>query len=309
MSELQHALELFGFLKLDDISGDSLKKAFKNNIIKLHPDRGGDSAVFDDLLHSYVYLSETVQRIHGGRNTLQNIVEPDQLKNMRSDELINRVFEEFDIENFNNEFEKNNTKIMHGYSEWLKNKEDESNLTNGIYGEATQKLPSFSQNDLNRVFEEEIKKDKSDPVSLILHPEAMAYMLKGTIGTEIIESNTGIYTADIFTGCKPEYTDLYSAYTKDNTIFDKVTNFKEDNKSINTSLDNIIAERNSEIKPLTDIELYEIQEFEKRKLESSKNHLTKIKEYFEGNSKNTIDNTITSEPSTTDNIYGFVHTF
>ena len=80
MSELASVLELFGFLSIDEVTVDSLKKSFKTRILQAHPDKGGDDIVFDKMLRSYVYLTETLQRISGGRATLQNIVSPDELK-------------------------------------------------------------------------------------------------------------------------------------------------------------------------------------------------------------------------------------
>ena len=68
MSELQHALELFEFLSIDDVTGESLKKAFNKKATKSsHPDKGGDATEFDGMLAGFVYLSETFQRINGGR--------------------------------------------------------------------------------------------------------------------------------------------------------------------------------------------------------------------------------------------------
>ena len=65
MSELANILELFGFLSIDDVTLETLKKSFKTRILEAHPDKGGDADRFDTLLHSYVYLTETIQRISG----------------------------------------------------------------------------------------------------------------------------------------------------------------------------------------------------------------------------------------------------
>lgn len=251
MSELAKTLELFGFLSIDDVSLDSLKKSFKTRILEVHPDKGGDADLFDKMLHSYVYLTETVQRISGGRATLQNILSPDELK--RSDEIINQFFEEFQNDEFNQQFEKQK-KETHGYASWLKT--SDSNLLDGIYGNATQKEPTFNEKDLNKVFEESITYVSSD---IILHPEAMA--ICSNFGTALIE-NENCYTSDIYSN--PEYTDLYSAYTLNNIICDKI-DLKQIPKSIN--FDDIIAERNKEITPLNDEELKAIRDFEKKKLE------------------------------------------
>jgi hypothetical protein len=309
MSELQRALELFGFLQLDDINGDSLKKAFKNNILKIHPDRGGDAEMFDDMLHSYVYLSETIQRIHGGRATLQNIISPDDLKNGRADQIINRIFDEFDHEKFNAKFETKHKQtgggVLHGYADWLKSHETDSNsVIDGKYGNATQPPPEFEEKDLNTKFEDRAKKGKLEPTSIILHPEAMAYVSGSIMGTDIIQANTGSYTSEMYHN--PEYTDVYAAFTTENTICDKVTSFscKDDQGGIDKELERIIAERNSEIKPLSDNELKEIQEFERRKLEQNNAHLSKIKEYFGAEGFNSQSNITETGDSS-----NFIHIF
>ena len=210
MSELAKTLELFGFLSIDDVTLDSLKKSFKTRILEVHPDKGGNADLFDKMLSSYVYLTETVQRISGGRATLQNILSPDELK--RSDEIINQFFEEFQNDEFNRQFE--------------------------------------------------------------IHPEAMA--ICSNFGTALIE-NENCYTSDIYSN--PEYTDLYSAYTLNNIICDKI-DLKQNPKSIN--FDDIIAERNKEITPVNDEELKAIRDFEKKKLEDD------IKGF--NNKSNTLEN-------------------
>lgn len=209
------ALELFGFLSIDDVTQDSLKKSFKTRILESHPDKGGDADTFDNMLHSYVYLTQTIQRISGGRATLQNILSPDELK--RSDEIINQLFEEFRNDEFNQQFEKQK-KETHGYGSWLKDVSE----------------PSVTQS---------VKLD-------IIHPEEMA--ICSNLGTSIIENNC--YTSNT---SKPNYTDLYEAYT---TATITATEYKE------KTFDDIIAERNDNIVPLNDDELKAIQEYETKKL-------------------------------------------
>ena len=271
MSELAKTLELFGFLSIDDVTLDSLKKSFKTRILEVHPDKGGDADLFDKMLHSYVYLTETVQRISGGRATLQNILSPDELK--RSDEIINQFFEEFQNDEFNRQFEKQK-KETHGYASWLKC--SDTNLLNGAYGNATQKAPTFNEKDLHKVFEESITYTSSD---IILHPEEMA--IGSNFGTALIE-NENCYTSDIFSN--PEYTDLYSAFTTHNIISDKINIKGHYTTNCDTiHLDAIIAERNKEITPLNDEELKAIHNFEKKKLNDD------IKGYFNCSS-NTLEN-------------------
>ena len=138
---------------------------------------------------------------------------------------------------------------------------------------------TFEEKDFNKRFEEAAKKDKPEPSAIILHPEAMAYISGTTIGTSIIESHEGGYTSDFY--ANPEYTDVYSAFTTANTVTDKLTTFKETNKS----LEDIINERNAAIKPLSMNERQALFDYEKRKAEEQTKHLAKVKDFFEFDAK------------------------
>ena len=167
------------------------------------------------------------------------------------------------------------------------------------------KAPEFDQKDLNEVFEESAKKGKVVS-AIILHPEAMAYVSATCMGTLIIDDNKGSYTSDIF--ANPEYTDVYSAFTENNTICDKVTSFVERGQRC---IDDIIAERNADvIQPLNDEELSAIQEFERVKHASSISNISKVKDYFNSNGNNSINLEDGLEYSgfTAGNL-GFIHQF
>ena len=107
----------------------------------------------------------------------------------------------------------------------------------------------------------------------------MAYISGTMSGTSIIESHNDGYTSDFY--ANPEYTDIYSAFTAANTITDKVTTFKETNKT----LEDIINERNADIKPFDASERQAIFDFEKKKAEEQTKHLAKVKDFFEFDAK------------------------
>jgi hypothetical protein len=286
MSELASVLELFGFLTIDEVTVDSLKKSFKTRILSAHPDKGGDDAIFDKMLRSYVYLTETIQRISGGRATLQNIVSPDELKEMRPDEIVNKFFEEFHNDEFNRRFEEQNKRETHGYSGWLseggkggdgREEREEREVREGRESSDADVTPLQKAPFDHQLFEESVKKGKVVS-SIILHPEAMAYVSSnpGYSGTLIIDDTKGSYTSDIF--ANPEYTDVYSAYTENNTICDKVTGIESKQRR---TIEDIIAERAAAAAlPLNDDELTVIQEFEKRKLDNATVVAAATKDYF-----------------------------
>jgi hypothetical protein len=132
---------------------------------------------------------------------------------------------------------------------------------------------------------------KNGVQDIIIHPEAMAYISGQTLGTEIIETVGGDYSSAPF--LKPEYTDVYSAFTTSNTISDKIPDY------VNTynSIEELVAEREKDrevIAPLTNSELTAIQEYERKKLDNNVSHLSKVKEYFNHTTK--VDNALTNWP-------------
>jgi len=292
MSLLQHSLELFGFDSIDDVTETNLKQAFKVAILRSHPDKGGNENDIEKVMNYYVFLAETLQRVSGGRATLQNIVSPDELKGGRADELINRVFEEFDNDAFNAEFVKRHINENRGYESWLRTADETFTLLNdGAFGNATQKPPTFSENDLNKVFETTFKQGSSAQTSVIIHPDQMAYTSGRNLGVALIEQSGGTFTSD--PSANPEYTDLYSAFTSDNTISDKIPSFVNNDKTLEEILAEREKERNKERdnkfrKTKDDIEL--IAEYEKKKLEEQKQHLENIKKHFDTDNLRSVFN-------------------
>jgi hypothetical protein len=290
MSYLNNCLNILGFSYLEEVTASKLKSAFKVKVLQAHPDKGGSQELFDKLLSAYVFLINIEKRIYGGRNCIIGDITPEELKENRIDEIVDRIFEEFELEKFNTAFESQHKKVVNGYGEWLKNKDDDTNVINGKYGDATQTAPTFDTKDLNSIFVSKAKEGKPEPSAIILHPEAMAYVSGNTIGTAIIEQTAGPYTSDPYEN--PEFCDVYTAYTSENTICDKVS----ENITIKT-LEELIQEREMDITPFDNKELEAINEFEKLKLENNKNHIAKVKEYFESN-ENTGLNYINSGVNT-----------
>jgi hypothetical protein len=293
MSELEYSLQLFGFDNLSDLTTESLKQAFKEIVVRLHPDRGGSDIEFDKILSSYAYLLSTLQRITGGRTTLQTITSIDELKELRSNEIINSIFEEFDSIEFNKHFEELNNPITNilngeGYTNWLKsdnNIEDISGNNTPNRLDLNSDSNKFNLDRFNNVFTNNASQTKQDirsTQSLIIHPDQMAYISGNTLGgTLIVQEKGGSFTSELFT--KPQYVDLYSAYEVDNIICNKVD---DSSVAIDRNLDDIIHERNSEIKPLNDEELTTIAEFEKKRFEKQTSDFKNVIEFFNNTDNN-----------------------
>lgn len=285
MSTLDQALELLEFKSIDDVTAETLKQSFKRVVIKTHPDRGGNPEMFDKILSAYSYLSKVIKRLSGGRDNKQSLFVSD-VKESREiqfvnelNNLVNDVFDHLHLSDtdlfnkkFNEEFEKKHIRENErGYESWLRSTEDEKETS------ILQSPPNFKEAELNTLFEEHARNGKPAPTSIILHPDEMSYSSGKTLGVSLIQKACESFTSD--PDSNPEYTDLQSAYTNDNTLIDKLPVYVETRKT----LEDILAEREQVYQLHTDHELEAISAYEKKKLEDLKLHTKQIAEYFKTN--------------------------
>lgn len=285
MSTLDQALELLEFKSIDDVTAETLKQSFKSVVIKTHPDRGGNPEMFDQILSAYSYLSKVIKRLSGGRDNKQTILVSDVKESRESqfvnelNNLVNDIFDHLhqsdtDLFNkkFNEEFEKHHVRENErGYESWLRSTEDEKETS------ILQPPPNFKEAELNTLFEERVRNGKPAPTSIILHPDEMSYSSGRSLGSALIQKTCESFTSD--PDSNPEYTDLQSAYTNDNTLIDKLPVYVETKKS----LEDILAEREQVYQIHIDHELEAISAYEKKKLEEEKLHKKQIAEYFKTN--------------------------
>ncbi len=279
MSTLEQALELLEFKSLDDVTVESLKSSFRKVIKQSHPDKGGHDTNFDNVLSAYVYLSKVLRRLTGGRTSMVSLHVSDVIEERENqfvnelNNLVNDIYDNIDKSNhdefnkqFNEQFEKyHQCDNQTGYESWLR----EETKTEHI---------DISENELNQQFEKYCKLGKPDVTSIVLHLDEMAIGSRGMMGTALIQKNDINFTSNI--NERPEFTDLYSAYTSDNTIYDKIPEYKDTIKSF----EELLKERDIEYKTELERDLEAIALYEKRKLEEEKEHKQKIAEYFKINS-------------------------
>ena len=288
-------LRVLGLEHITDLSLKDLKKAFRSKVLEAHPDKGGEANDFDYLLSAFVYINNTICRVKGGRNTLEEIRSPEELRADRIEEFIESVFEEFNREIFNKVFDNHHVSDLNeGYSQWLSEEkkesesETESDSEKGVLDYQTllknvriMKSEELSEKgDINSVFVREAKKGKPEPQSIILHPNAMAYHQGPLVGTSLIGigERPDSYTSDFLSN--PEFTDLYQAYTTENILCDKVSD-----RISNRTLDDIIKERSENMNPFTDDEKSALYEYERAQLQKEKQRIDKLNESYNTNFK------------------------
>jgi hypothetical protein len=337
MSYLQYYLTLFDFKTLDGVTAVSLKRAFKRKIILSHPDKGGCEEDFEAYVAAYMYLSDVVQRLSGGRADLHSVLySPDELQAMRNKELVretNRVLNEIyddmsqedsekqaQIKQFNEEFNKvfeqtHESDNLKGYEGWLKADSVGDLKEDGV---ALQEEKYSDNSDFQLKFEEVARKGKPAVTSssLMLHPDEMA--LHAPMGTLLLQESGGTFTS--VHGLRPEYTDLYAAYTVENTVIDKLPLLDKEKDTVEDTVkdtveqfDKLCKERSiavfktEEDRDLAEIAAFEAAEYtvayEKRKAEKEAEHQRRIADYFNGTlcGKTILDTVKTEEKKSSEN--------
>jgi len=277
---MEEALTTLGFSSMDEVTSDTLKKAFKTAVVNSHPDKGGSENDFEAILASYVHLSTTLKRMTGGRDGFRvlNVFDVRQARDEQfTNELNNLVSDVFDhvdstdhsafLKDFNEQFEKAHVRENErGYEDWLRSHEEEKESV-PIEVDVTQ---------WNQMFESNVKLGKPEPTSLILHPDQMAFVSGSTRGASIIPSTGHSFTSEPEE--RPEYTDLHDAYTSESTVFDKVPVYQENIRTF----EDLLKERDMVYTTELDRDLEAIAAYEKRKQQEEAEHKQRIEEYFKG---------------------------
>ena len=289
MSYLFHSLQQFGFSSLEEVTASRLKRAFKRTVAMAHPDKGGDEGRFDAMLGSYVYLCETLHRLNGGRTILHSVNAPDELKEQRANQYLNELFDDLVEErkddkplpdDFHEQFAASHVnEHANGYDAWYKGTADmkgtalkpfkehaEDGRGNVLYGDI--QLDEEKVENFHSTFEEKARIGKPAPTTLALHLDDMAY--SAGVGTALIKA--GSYTSQ--PGLRPEYVDLYSAYTSENTMFDKLVPIKE------RTYEELLKEREEVYSVCTDDDAAVIAAYAKKKIDDEIEHKKALESYF-----------------------------
>jgi hypothetical protein len=268
---------------IDELTPDSLKRSFKAGVILCHPDKGGQEGDFDRLLSAYLHLSSVLKRLSGGRDGLQSVLAVDEVEKAREaqfqsemNNIINDVYDSIDSQGdaefhnkFNEMFEKHHERDnQKGYDEWLHTDS----------GDQNESFATSSMDEWNQQFEERMRRRiPVEQTKLMLLPDEMADDTHH-IGTSIIEHKDQTFTSQ--GGCRPEYTDLRSAYTTEHTIIHKLPIYEP----VSKTLEELIAERNKVYELDKDEDLEAIHAYERKKQQDEKEHQERLALWFKGSS-------------------------
>ncbi len=263
MSYLNKCLSVLGIT--DDFSKIDLKylkNVFKTKVLESHPDKSGSDEEFDNVMSAYLNVYETFVRLQGGRDGIKSVISPDELKSLRSNELINSILQEIDNTEFNKRFEQTHiSELGNGYQDWLK--QDSETFRKSLETES-----EITPENFNSVFEKSAKVKKPDiaPTSIIC---INSMSVTKSIGTELIQSEIQEYSSTFPSDL--QYSDVYTAFN-DSTIIDKLPSYSSRNiDDVMKHLDKLKEIREQQIDTTKD-EKDELLQFEKEQFEKEKKH-------------------------------------
>lgn len=216
-----------------------LKSAYKKAVIKVHPDKGGTKEAFDAVTRAYAYLMDILKLIQGRQSKAETtgaVPGIDTVHEKRREaanewqmpsEPVKLNPKNLDMNAFNKLFEQ--TRIPDpdedGYGDWLKETNDDKK---GGKKAAKKFSEDFNREVFNRMFEEEAGYG-STAIIQFQHPQEL--VLNQSAGVELGRDRPSEYTAAY--DSKMQFTDLRSAYTKENTVTNQVQNVHVENRDFN----------------------------------------------------------------------------
>ena len=263
ISYFSSCLEVLGIQEEVALTADALKKAYRKQSLRAHPDKGGDPLHFEAVTRAYAYLSEILVVMQGGKQNTEAPIQSgaaDHLHGSREQEAkqwehVNPTrldAKNLNMKDFNDLFEK--TKLpdpdSDGYGDWLKGDDGSTN--------SVKFSEKFNRDVFNRVFDEQSRKNKMPSNELVIHPGAMSLTLNPTSGTDLLQERPDSYTAA--SNSRFHFTDVRAAYTTDNTVSDKVSNVVVGERSF----DQYRASRERAPEALSQHEIQGIREYESR---------------------------------------------
>jgi curved DNA-binding protein CbpA len=267
MTYFASCLEVLGIQEEVALTQESLKSSYKRVALKAHPDKGGSEEYFEAVTRAYAYLSEILKHIKGGRKDVNGKVDaPSSLSSSRDTEAekwkhtepVRLNAKNLDMNAFNKLFEETHMPDpdSDGYGDWLKNADGGGS---GGGGGGPKFKGQFNRDVFNKVFEDEARRGGNQQnSSLITHPGQMALTLNPMSGVDLVGDRPDSYTAA--PNSKFQFTDLRGAYTTENTISEKVSSVRVDDRNF----EQYRAGREKAPDPFTTGELQGIRDFEMR---------------------------------------------
>jgi len=224
------------------LTESGLKNAYKKAALRAHPDKqGGSKEAFDAVTRAYAYLQDILRLVKGNSTKGESAVpELGAVQSQRSNdseswkmpsEPVVLNAKNLNMTAFNNLFEQ--TRVPDpdddGYGDWLK---DEDVRKEKRLKGSKKFSEEFNREVFNQMFEEEQHAYGRNDTQLMKFQHPQELIMAPTSGVELGRERPADYTAA--PNADVQYTDLRQAYTKENTITEKVSGIRVEARDFNT---------------------------------------------------------------------------
>lgn len=266
-----------------------LKSAYKKAAMRAHPDKGGSKDAFDTVTRAYTYLTDIIKLVQGRQTKGDGapVAGLDSIQEERGSaskdwqlpaKPVKLDPKNLDLNKFNQLFEQ--TRIPDpdedGYGDWLKDEMDAKGGKKGM----KKFSDDFNREVFNKMFEDETGANSTTTLSRFQHPQEL--ILNSGMGVELGRGRPVDYTAA--PDSKQQFTDLRAAYTLENTIQDKISGIRVENRDFNSyKAQREKAPTNYNEEELASLNAYEQQKKqaeEQRRLRAAQEQLG-ARDYFE----------------------------
>lgn len=220
----------------NDYNFESLRKAYKRQVMIHHPDKGGDPKHFDAITKSYIYLIEELRKQKGGNSQQTSQQTAKKIKEVQTVPKVNQVSMsvneggQFNQQMFNQLYQKNKLESVDdkGYETWLK--DTKKSQQTGIQ-EPESFSESFSVSKFNDIFDHTKNKNQDSCQKIIEYKDPVGVSLKtGISGEELGKQDINDFSNDN-PSSQLQFTDLKKAHTETNLI--NVNSVKQHNYAKN----------------------------------------------------------------------------
>jgi curved DNA-binding protein CbpA len=279
------------------LTSDSLKAAYKKAVIRAHPDKpGGSKEAFDAVTRAYAYLVDILKLVQGQQtrggggsgaggavpelNTVHEQRKSAATEWQMPSEPVKLNPNNLNLSVFNQLFEQ--TRVPDpdedGYGDWLRDETDKKGKKKG----AKKFSEDFNREVFNRMFEEEAERERGSSSTAIMQFQPQELTLAPTYGVELGRDRPSDYTAA--PNASLQFTDLKSAYTKENTVSNQIRGVRVENRDFN----NYKSQRErapdaynaSELASLQAFEQQKKAQEEQRRIRAAQEHIS-ARDYFE----------------------------
>tara|TARA_Y100000817_G_C16833378_1_gene534543 strand:+ start:155 stop:1231 length:1077 start_codon:yes stop_codon:yes gene_type:complete len=268
----------YKILEIDrEYTPETLKEKYKEMAMKHHPDRGGDTDVFQEITKSYIYLLKKYKENMPDKQIFDMKNEFDEFtKQQENNNNILMKDRNFNLNNFNNMFDQNFTTTSKGYDDFMKNgdtsqKKEESNSY--IFSD------KFNVSIFNKIFNTTSKKMKKDTVTIYKEPETIFQSNNGYSeidGDDELEDYTSGFTFDKkmhYTDCKRAYSAPEDMSSIDFESFNSLDDLQKHREKISYNMSDDDTQKYNKY-----LELQNIKELQRQK-KVERNDLNILKKY------------------------------